>query len=572
MFRILKEVPEKYVQPYFRLPLAVLFYAGMYFYFTWPLILDFSSHVPGKEGSDVYVFLWNAFIAKVHFWDFLTLETGQIFAPHGISLQSHTLSPLFGLFNLLFVNTALGVNTFLALNFVLSALGGFLLCRRYVSNNWLCLLVGFVFAFSPFKTARLIEHYNLVFTAAVPFYMLFFIRGFKYKENQGIKIRSWRDVGLCFFMGILTLLSDPILAALLFFFTIFYGVWQLLPAPREFGMKQFAWVVVLLIACHFLIELLKNVSNSNGAFWWGADFLNLVVPWHHLSLASQLPDYLITEVHQRGIENVTFLGLTLVGLLIAAFVFRKKRPLSPEIRALLAVGIVFALLTIPQFKMGGEVLFNNPFSILHFIPGLNQFRCPGRFIMPAYLLLTIPVFYKLEQLSFQRFYPFLFLLFLLEYSPVRMATINTKAVPDVYQKVENSKGDVLLPLPFGIRDGFKEMGEMRVEDMWYQSVHQKSLIGGYISRVPERVWDFYQQDSVMQALLKIQSDTSANIPDFSDEKINRFFNTYRPEIVVVAPDYKETKAAKLVKKVSKGRIKERGKVGDYLLIFLEDNR
>ncbi|MBE3133819.1 MAG: hypothetical protein IMZ55_10110, partial [Acidobacteria bacterium] len=61
--------------------------------------------------------------------------------------------------------------------------------------------------------------------------------------------------------------------------------------------------------------------------------------------------------------------------------------------------------------------------------------------------------------------------------------------PAIYQRIASDPRDVrVLELPFGIRDGLSSAGNFSAASQFYQTFHQKSLIGGYLSRVsPRRV-------------------------------------------------------------------------------------
>jgi hypothetical protein len=60
-------------------------------------------------------------------------------------------------------------------------------------------------------------------------------------------------------------------------------------------------------------------------------------------------------------------------------------------------------------------------------------------------------------------------------------------VPDVYRTIANDPRDVrVLNLPFGFRDGEWSQGNFSAASQFFQTVHEKRLIGGYLSRIGPR--------------------------------------------------------------------------------------
>jgi hypothetical protein len=56
-------------------------------------------------------------------------------------------------------------------------------------------------------------------------------------------------------------------------------------------------------------------------------------------------------------------------------------------------------------------------------------------------------------------------------------------------------------VPFGLRDGLSSLGDFNASSLLYQTVHQKEMIGGYLSRLDDRTKAFHQQVPVLHALM-----------------------------------------------------------------------
>jgi hypothetical protein len=61
----------------------------------------------------------------------------------------------------------------------------------------------------------------------------------------------------------------------------------------------------------------------------------------------------------------------------------------------------------------------------------------------------------------------------------------------------------LLNLPFGLKDGLSERGAFSAKYQYYQTLHQKRLIGGYLSRLPDGTMTRYRGNRVLRVLLRL---------------------------------------------------------------------
>jgi len=78
------------------------------------------------------------------------------------------------------------------------------------------------------------------------------------------------------------------------------------------------------------------------------------------------------------------------------------------------------------------------------------------------------------------------------------------AIPRFYQRVAASPDDVrVLELPVGIRDGTSSIGSFSARSQFFQTVHGKPLIGGYLSRVSRRRIAEIRQDPMLDALITL---------------------------------------------------------------------
>jgi hypothetical protein len=75
-------------------------------------------------------------------------------------------------------------------------------------------------------------------------------------------------------------------------------------------------------------------------------------------------------------------------------------------------------------------------------------------------------------------------------------------VPRIYDRIASDPRDMrVVGLPFGIRDGASSVGNFSALAQFYQTHHEKRLIGGYLSRVSRRRVAALRRFPVLDALL-----------------------------------------------------------------------
>ena len=61
----------------------------------------------------------------------------------------------------------------------------------------------------------------------------------------------------------------------------------------------------------------------------------------------------------------------------------------------------------------------------------------------------------------------------------------------------------MLGLPFGIRDGERSLGDFSAASQFYQTFHEKRIIGGYLSRVTEREVERQRRFPMVRTLVRL---------------------------------------------------------------------
>ena len=253
--------------------LALLGYLSATLIFTWPLVLNFTSAIPGDsfDGWQNYWNLWWLKLALVE-RQVNPLFTDILYYPTGVGLYFHTLNPFNGLATLP-VQLAFGLipayNMVVLLSWTLAGYGMFLLTRwlvgveghghHFAPGSWHAaaadftppFLAGLIFTLSPFHMAHLLGHMQVMSLQWIPFYILFLVRSLLASR----RCQPWlRSAALAGFFLVLTGLCDWYFVLYLLLFTGLATLMNWLVGLRErtvagtAGEKATFWAQALWIS------------------------------------------------------------------------------------------------------------------------------------------------------------------------------------------------------------------------------------------------------------------------------------------------------------------------------------
>lgn len=520
--------------------LAALFYAIFFVFILGIPFADWDKTIVGS-GPDPYQYIWNADVFATQIKNGQNpFFTQKFFYPEGASLLMHTYTPIIGILNLVLKNPYLSCNIALLLSFVLSGLGAFLLASLWIRNNWWAFLAGFIFAFSPFKTAHLMEHYHLLLTAQVPFYVYFVFKFFP----EGIinfNLDLVKKITVLFGLGVISLLSDYYTTYYLIAFTIIYFAYAPL---KEFWKKtyfKYRWVIVIFLISgfHFLMEAFYHhpKTDDKGAIYNTSDIAALFTPsennrcWNIGPIFEQMRQ----KMHFKGPnEQVVFLGFSFIFLFLL-LVITSKNSIHPSAQIWFYLGVFFLFLCFPKIKFLGQTIMYTPLSWLHLVPFFNHIRNPSRAIMMVYLFLPIAVFIWFQSIEWKNkflsnYTPILLTIFvIIEFSPLNYAQISQNSVAPIYsQLAKNEEINTIWHIPTGVIDGFRQEGDFDIQNLQQQMVHRKNLIGGYISRVDSATFEYFKTNPILQ----FANNKESNDVKFDENMLQNFLAYHQIEVVI----------------------------------------
>ena len=541
--------------------LAAVGSGALFVFYSWPLAREFRTAFVGEAQGEANQYVWNAYnFQRQVAAGANPFRTSLLLYPAGTGLWLHTYTPVLGLLNVWLHQEILAVNVGLLLSFVLTGVGTARLASRWLRHPGLCLVVGYAFAFSPYKLAHWPAHYHLLLSATVPFYLLAFFEAFAFTPGRLFpRVRRWPAVAGAALLLLITLFSDYYTLAGLVYFSVGYAAWHWLRLGSVAWRRPRPWLVLLAVAVggHLASRLLDLAGvPDNAGFWWGGDLAGyLVPPLGNRWLASATTDALWRGAafnSPGSVENVLFLGYTLPLLALVLLLVKGRGPARPdqaapvEARPLWALALLFFLLTLPTIKLLGHSILRSPTGLVHFVPFLNNIRCPTRHVLLLTLLLPLATLLGLEQWWQARpakwRWPLVGLLGLLlgiEFQPRPFPLVRVADVPAAYTAAAALPGAVLYSIPVGLLDGYRQVGFGNPAELFYQTRHHKAVPGGYISRIPATVFTaFAHGDPVQDALLRAQQPDSAQPAPPTARQVQAFLRTYNPAAFVINPTFR----------------------------------
>lgn len=566
---------------YLKIILIFILFSVLTFYYTWPLLPNISTGFITTIGEgDSPIPLWNAYIFKHELLTYSNpFYTNEVFYPVKTNLWMHGYMPAMCLFTYTFNNLFLGINIYLMLHFIFSALGAYLLSYKLTNNTILSILVGIAFSFSAYKLLRLTEHYMLVLTATIPFYIMSFMNAFTFIKGKFFPIiQSKKYLLICLLLGIFTGLNDYYSTFYLIYFSISWLIYYkiIFYWAKWHIKKRIILLVLFFISMHLIIEPLIHYGfDDRGGVWWGGDLLAYFIPnansflSNRESFSSLFPTLF---AHDPNIEFQQFLGYSMI-LILLYILYRLVKNNTPSTAGVwLFILLVCVLISLPAIKFNSFRIIYAPTAILHFLPFFNNIRCNTRIELLITLLLPLSFAILLVNSTFNKGINWIgigliiFMLIDLKANPYLI--LSSKDAPLIIQNIYSSNNKILTPIPTGISDGLTKDGNFETKQLFYQSIHQKKITGGYISRIPKETFRLYKSDTIMHTILKLSIDKNYIYPTFDTESVGNYFKIFQTDMFLIDPLYRNTNAEKFILTLVENKKIKKVEINGYLLISI----
>jgi hypothetical protein len=180
----------------------------------------------------------------------------------------------------------------------------------------------------------------------------------------------------------------------------------------------------------------------------------------------------------------------------------------------IAFTLVFACLALGPFISIGKHLtyIPTPWTLFRYLPIVGAARMPTRLtilvMMGVAMLLAMAVQDVRRRSARPRLVAVVIAVLLLFELMPAPRTLHSAELPAVYRVVAADPRPVrVLSLPFGLRDGLRSRGNYSSSYQFYQTFHEKRLVGGYISRLPGDSIDRYRGNPTLRVLLRLSEGT-----------------------------------------------------------------
>ena len=167
-------------------------------------------------------------------------------------------------------------------------------------------------------------------------------------------------------------------------------------------------------------------------------------------------------------------------------------------------------------KNAGLIL---PQTALRVLPLISNARMPGRAMVMVYLALSVIAAIGVAHMNRSRARTIVLLALgtvaVFDYlaAPFPLYRLDR---PAIYETLDQLPGQgVVCELPLGLRNGFGEKGQLDHRVLFYQSIHQRPIIGGFAARLPPSVENSYMRIPVIDTLMRLSAGERLEARDAS---------------------------------------------------------
>jgi hypothetical protein len=188
---------------------------------------------------------------------------------------------------------------------------------------------------------------------------------------------------------------------------------------------------------------------------------------------------------------------------------------------------LFAWLSLgPFIRLAGiNTYVPTPWAVLRYLPVVGAARMPTRMtvlvMMGVSMLLAMAVAHLRQEARRPRVVVVVVaVLLVFELLPSPRPLFSAE-IPGVYRIIAADPRPIrVLNLPFGLKDGLSERGTFSARYQYFQTLHEKALIGGYLSRLPDGAIGRYRKNIVVKILLRLSEGTPLD-PGMEEEALSR---------------------------------------------------
>jgi hypothetical protein len=474
---------------------------------TYPAVLQTTSAPAGLDNEDAFQYVWSLWWTKKALLDLNSspAHLTHLYHPSEPYHPMLAIDPFVQIMALPLVligGPIIAYNLEFLLSFILTGLGTYLLCYYLTKDILASFVGGVIFAFFPNKMLHSLGHLPQITLYLFPIYVLFL---FLLLAKPNLK----RAMGLGLVLALSLLVYIIHTAYFLIPCTLVFFLWHLatdrrrILAPDFLKYVAFAFLVACLLTGPILVPfLVGRISGelaylqAGGSGAYSADVLNFLTPSSdHPLLGPLLRRLPIPIPGHKDDETLVYMGLVALALATVGCTKNWRRGgmwvVLGSSAALLACG--------PLLKAGGEPVqlilagrawrVSLPYAALLRLPFYEWGRNPSRLVDTAMFSLAVLSSYGTASLlthsgtlkSKIALVAVLVTVIFFEYVIVFPFPVGQTPIPDFYRQLASEAEDyAILDIPFSPWSASNT-------NMYYQTVHGKRIVGGFVHRVPAGV-------------------------------------------------------------------------------------
>ena len=500
---------------------SILFfgYAILTIIMTYPVVFRFSSHFM-CDGGDGFQNVWNmwwmkkSLMAGTH-----PYYTNLLHYPDGITLLFQTLNPFNGLISIpfqFFFKMEEVYNLVVLFSFVMSGVSMYYLVDYLLDRKLPAFVAGIVFTFCPFHFAHGLGHLQLIAMEWIPLYVLYLLK--TYQEDRKI------NAILTALFWVLNSLCSWYYMIYCFVFTVIFVIFYMIKCGRKIidngflkrlGMAILIFSVVMspILMPMLYTKITQDFTGEHNPEIWSADLESFFVPSGISTWGRRWFSGIWKDWTGNTAENSNYLGYIVLILSVYAVIKDRRCHLWA------VAGFIFFVMALgPYLHVGGKQFsIPLPYLLFHrYIPFIAFTGVPERFDIMLKLCMSVLVGYGIINLNeiilsaFKNqmrsrsittmrrgattvkivFNGILALLIGLEYLAIPYVTTKIE-VPSFYrQMAKDTEHYGVIDIP------------SRSVTLYMATIHQKSLVGGYVSRPSLKALSFLDQTPIISTLMR----------------------------------------------------------------------
>ena len=443
--------------------------------------------------------LWNAWwIRRSLFAGVNPYFCDMLFVPDGTPLVMHFLTPLqtsvIAMLSFI-LPTALAYNVVVITGFPVAGLGAYALCRVVTRHHMASLVGGLAFMLSPFLVSKAAAGWvNMLYSGVLPLYLACLLHC-----TAGELARPRLSRALLVGSALLVLFTGDVTVVFAANVTVCVFAWQSWTSrsPRETAIRfVHALGPTALVAAPYLAMVAYYILSYGFAIDVGRrlnyipDVLSYALPFTETSLYSRflthlnLPARVQTDLVRT--DTACYLGLLVLPLALFGLVSGRK---NPTVRLFTWLFFLFLVLSLgPKllfFREGvrvGPIEVYLPFLLWGQIPILGAVAQAGRYLVISYMAMSVGLACLVSALWGRL--------------GDRWGTVSAASVALIICADFAFVPGVgpLPPVPSLSGRGIVVDPRLRSgPTMYYQTHHERPLMGGYLSRRPDAALERYRQ-------------------------------------------------------------------------------